>query len=93
MDAELEAAQAINKSINTVIYLEGYILTLAVTPADNFTYESAEGVIYKLGHFEGNNPPVTNLVLTNGVEWSALGAPPKLKPKRTLATTWAAIKK
>ncbi len=91
LDSEIELARLTNPNIDSAIYFEGRILTLESDPNKVYVYESNDSdYTLTLGYPDGNQN--VELDPLDGVEYQSPAAPPKLKPRRTLTTTWASVK-
>lgn len=91
LDNQIELARLTNPNIDSAIYFEGRILTLESDPNKVYVFESDDSdYTLTLGYPDGNQTVVLDSF--DGVEYQPPAAPPRLKPQRTLTTTWAAVK-
>ena len=64
---------------------------LAFDPDNVYVYESDDSTTFTLG-YPDTNLTVVELDPLDGVEYQLPAAPPKLKLRLTLTTTWASVK-
>ena len=93
----IESARTINSHIDTAFYYRSRIQTLvfdndAVYVCESYTMSRPELVAEHLNGNLRDGVSIVELDPLDGVEYQLPTAPPKLKLRLTLTTTWASVK-